>query len=74
MTKVGQMIWEEGWKKGWEEGWEEGWKKGWEEVKKEERITAIVNMLEFDIPEQKILENYTEEELNAAKKSIGTKQ
>lgn len=62
MTKVGQMI------------WEEGWKKGWEEVKKEERITAIVNMLEFDIPEQKILENYTEEELNAAKKSIGTKQ
>lgn len=64
MTKVGQMIWEEGWKK----GWEEGWKKSLEE----ERITAIVNMLEFGIPEQKILENYTEEELNAAKKSIGT--
>ena len=62
MTKVGQMIFEDGMEAGREEG------------KEEERITAIKNMLEFNVSEQKILEKYSREELKAAKESIRTEQ
>lgn len=57
MTKVGRLIFEDGRKEGLTEG------------KKEERIVAVINMLEFQVPEQKILEKYSESDLKEAKKA-----
>lgn len=62
MTKVGRMIFED--------GMEVGWKNGKEEGKEEERIAAIVNMLEFDVSEQKILRKYSQEDLLMARKAL----
>lgn len=61
MTKVGRLIFEDGRNEGKEEG------------KQEERIIAVMNLLEFGIPEHKILELYSEEELKAAKEAIKQK-
>ena len=51
MTKVGMLLMEEGMEKGMEK----------------ERITAILNMLKLHIPEQKILEMYSPDDLKTAK-------
>lgn len=58
MTKVGRLIFEDGLTEGKKEG------------KKEERIIAVINMLGFNVPENKILTMYSEEELKAAKESM----
>lgn len=65
MTKVGRLIFEDGLTEGREEGRKEGEKK--------QRIIAVVNMMKLDIPEDKILTMYSEEELKAAKKVMGQK-
>lgn len=66
MTKVGRLIYEDGLLEGKKEGKKEGIKKG----KKEERIIAVINLLDLEIPEQKILEKYSEKDLRAAKKAL----
>lgn len=58
MTKVGRMIFEDGAKNG----------------AKKERIIAVVNMLGFDIPEDRILEKYSESDLEEAKKALEEKK
>lgn len=40
-----------------------------EDGAKTERIIAVVNMLDFDVPEEKILERYSENDLEEAKKA-----
>lgn len=65
MTKVGRLIFEDGLAEGRKEGREEGGK--------EERIIAVVNMIKLDIPEDKILTMYSEEELKAAKEAMKQK-
>ncbi len=40
-----------------------------EDGAKTERIIAVVNMLDFDVPEEKILERYSETDLEEAKKA-----
>ncbi|MCI9004434.1 MAG: hypothetical protein HFH39_04180 [Lachnospiraceae bacterium] len=62
MTKVGRMIFED--------GLEEGRKEGMTEGEKKQRVIAVINMLSFNIPEQKILEKYSEKDLQEAKKMI----
>lgn len=66
MTKVGRLIYEDGLMEGEKRGEERGEERG----KKKERITAVVNMMRLDIPEDKILKMYTEEELKAAKEAM----
>lgn len=44
-----------------------------EDVVNEERITAIMNMLDFHVPEQQILEKYSEADLKAAKEAKAVK-
>lgn len=63
MTKVGKLIFEEGLAEGKVEGKAEGKAEG----KREERIIAVVNMLDFSVSEDCILEKYSKEELKAAK-------
>ena len=69
MTKVGRLIFEDGLTEGREEGRKEGRKEG----EKKQRIIAVVNMMKLDIPEDKILTMYSEEELKAAKEVMGQK-
>lgn len=66
MTKVGRMLFEDGQREGRKEGRQEG--------RKEERMIAIVNLLSFNVPEKKILEKYSEEDLKEAKETIKTIQ
>lgn len=58
MTKVGRMLFEDGQREGRKEG------------RKEERMIAIVNLLSFNVPEKKILEKNSEEDLIEAKETI----
>ncbi len=66
MTKVGRLIYEDGLMEGEKRGEERGEERG----KKKERIIAVMNMMRLDIPEDKILKMYTEEELKAAKEAM----
>ena len=59
MTKVGRLIYED--------GLMEGEKRGEERGEKKERIIAVVNLMKLDIPEDKILKMYSEDDLEAAK-------
>lgn len=61
MTKVGRLIFED--------GMAEGEKKG----EKKERMIAIMNMLELNIEERKILELYSKADLRAAKEARAIK-
>lgn len=70
MTKVGRMIFEDGQREGRQEGRKEGRQEGRKEGRKEERMIAIVNLLSFNVPEKKILEKYSEEDLKEAKETI----
>lgn len=45
-----------------------------EDGAKKERIIAVVNMLGFDIPEDRILEKYSESDLEEAKKTLEEKK
>lgn len=73
MTKVGRLIFEEGLAEGERRGEKRGEKRGEEREKKRQRIIAVANMLDLDIPEQKILEKYSQEELKAAKEALEQK-
>ena len=73
MTKVGRLIFEDGLMEGREEGRKEGRREGREEGEKKQRVIAVVNMIRLDIPENKILTMYSEEDLKAAKEAIKQK-
>lgn len=57
MTKVGRLIFEDGMAEG----------------EKKERMIAIMNMLELNIEERKILELYSKADLRAAKEARAIK-
>ena len=69
MTKVGRLIFEDRLTEGSEERRKERRKEG----EKKHPIIAVVNMMKLDIPEDKILTMYSEEELKAAKEVMGQK-
>ena len=81
MTQVERMIFDEALDKAWGQAMkegkkaeeEEGRKEGRKEGEKKQRIIAVVNMMKLDIPEDKILTMYSEEELKAAKEVMGQK-
>lgn len=64
MTKVGQLLVEEGI----EQGMERGIRQGMTEGKRSERAVAVRNLLKLHIPESQILEMYSLDDLDAAKK------
>ena len=60
-------------RKGHKEGLQQGLEQGMQQGTQQARINAVQNMLRYDVPKEKILMDYTEEEIEQAEQAILTK-
>lgn len=78
MTKVGQLLFEEGMehgiKRGMERGIEQGMERGIEQGERRERLLAVRNLLKLRIPESQILEMYSRDDLKNARELLGDQE
>ncbi len=82
MTKVGQLLFEEGMEQGiaqgmergmeqgMEQGIKRGMKRGMEQGERKERLLAVRNLLKLHIPESQILEMYSRDDLKTARELL----